>query len=324
MTSPQPRIVILDAHTTQPGDLDWEDLSRLGSLTVFERTAPAQIVERAGDADIVLTNKCVLTRETLARLPRARLVCLMSTGTNAVDLEACAERGIPVCNVPAYSTASVAELVFALVFAWARAPETHADSVRGGDWAASPDFCYALTPQRELHGTTLGIVGFGEIGQAVAKIGAALGMRVLAHTPRPDGKPDLGQSFVSLEELFRRADVLSLHCPLSPDTRHLVNRDSLALMKPDALLVNTGRGDLVEETALAEALRTGRLSCAALDVLSTEPPKPDNPLPPLKNARITPHIGWATREARARLIRELTRNVGAFLEGSPRNVVNGV
>lgn len=321
-TTPSPHILILDSHTTNPGDLSWEGLEAMGTLQVFERTPANEIVPRAAAAQILLTNKTVLTAEIIAQLPNLQLVCLMSTGTNAVDLDACAKRGIPVCNVPAYSTASVAELVTAYLLTWARAVETHNTSVRNGDWVQSPDFAYWLTPQRELNGRIFGVIGFGEIGQAVTRIAIGLGMRVRAYSRTTTDKPQLGQVFRPLENVLASADVLSLHCPLTPETTRLIRADTLATMKPDALLINTGRGGLIDEADVASALQKGQLGGAFLDVLSSEPPKADNPLLTAPRCVITPHIGWATREARDRLVTELIANVRAFLEGSPRNVVN--
>lgn len=320
----KPVICILDGFTTCQEDLNWGVLEALGELRVYDRTAAGEVVARAAGAEIVLTNKVVLSEEVLAQLPGVKLICLMSTGTNAVDLAAAAGRGIPVCNVPAYSTASVAELVVALMMAHGRAVERHAASVAAGDWGRSRDFCYLLTPQREWSGRVMGLYGFGAIGQAVCRLGVALGMEVLAHTRHPEGKPALGQRFVSERELFERSDVLSLHCPLTAETEGLVNAERLGWMKADAFLVNTGRGGLVEEAALAAALRAGRLGGAGLDVLSAEPPGEGNPLPGAPNVLICPHIGWATREARGRLIGVLAANVSAFLRGEPQHVVNGV
>ena len=317
-----PKIVILDAHTTNPGDLSWDELSAMGDLHVYPRTPAGDIIPRAREAEILLTNKTRLTADIIEQLPALRLVCLMSTGTNAVDLDACARRGIPVCNVPAYSTASVAELVTAFLLTHARAVETHARSVHKGDWTASPDFAYWLTPQRELSGQVMGVVGFGEIGQAVTRIAIGLGMRVRAYTRTREDKPVLGQAFDTLENVIATADVLTLHCPLTPATERLIRAETLAAMKPDALLINTGRGGLIDEADVAAALQAGRLGGACLDVLSTEPPAPDNPLLTAPRCTITPHIGWATREARARLAGELAANVRAFLENTPRNVVN--
>ena len=315
---------ILDGETTNPGDLSWEGLEALCDVAIHPRTPPEDIVPRAKDAEIVITNKVVLTKEVLGQLDRLRAVCLLSTGVNSADLAACRGRGIPVCNIPAYSTASVAEHTFALMLAWARGVESHSRAVQCKEWTRSEDFCFTLTPQRELAGRTLGLYGFGDIAQSVAKIAGAFGMRVLAHTPHPECKPDLGQRFVNAERLFAESEIVSLHCPLTPDTEELVNADRLARMREGAVLINTGRGGLLDEAAVAAALESGRLGAALLDVLSAEPPRADNPLPGATNCWITPHVAWATHAARSRLMDILTGNVRAFLEGSPRNVVNGV
>lgn len=320
----KPYICILDAYTTQPGDLDWSALENLGQVEIHARTSPDQVRERCRGKQILITNKVLLTRELLSELPDCRLVCLLSTGTNAVDLEACRERDIPVCNIPAYSTDSVAELVFALLLEWARGVAAHADAVRRGEWTRSEDFCFSLSPQRELRGKTLGLIGFGDIAQSVARIAGAFGVKILANTPHPEGKPDLGQKFVDPDTLFRESDIISLHCPLTADTEKLIHAGRLELMKPGAVLINTGRGGLLDESAVAAALHSGKLGAALLDVLSTEPPQADNPLLQAPNTFITPHIAWATRAARSRLIEILTGNVQAFLEGQPRNVVNGL
>jgi glycerate dehydrogenase len=299
-------------------------LEALCNLTVYPRTAPEQILERAQGAQILITNKTLLTRETLDHLPDLQAVCLLSTGTNTVDLEACRERGIPVCNIPAYSTASVAEHTFALLLAWARQVETHHQAVRDREWVEQEDFCFTLTPQIELAGKTLGILGFGDIGQAVTRMAIAFGMKVLVHTPHPGGKPDLGQQFVEEATLLASSDVLSMHCPLNTATQGWVNAERLARMRPGAVLINTGRGGLVVEEAVAAALASGHLGAALLDVLSTEPPAPDNPLLSAPRCWITPHLAWATRAARGRLIEVLASNLQAFLQGCPRNVVNRV
>ncbi len=316
------RIVLLDAYTTNPGDLSWAPLDACGDVTVFERTPPEEIVARAKDAEIVLTNKARLTAEIIDQLPKLQLVCLMSTGTNAVDLRACDARGIPVCNVPEYSTASVSELVAAYLLHWSRNVDIHFRSVREGEWSRSLDFCYTHTPQRELNGRVMGIVGFGAIGQAVAAMAQGLGMRVRVYTPNPENKPQLGQAHVDMDKLVETADVLSLHCPLTDETRQLVDEAFLARMKPGAVLINTGRGDLLDERAVAAALHAGQLECAYLDVLTSEPPPAEHPLLSAPNCHITPHLGWATLEARQRLVDELVANVGAFLSDAPRNVVN--
>lgn len=311
-------IAILDGHTTNPGDLSWEAFERFGHCTVHARTAPEDVVPRALDADFVIVNKVLLGRAQIERLPKLRYIGLLSTGVNVVDLAAARERGIPVCNVPAYSTMSVAQIVFAHVLAHTQAVERHAAGVRDGRWSASPDFCYWDTELVELDGLTLGLVGYGQIGRAVARIGRAFGMRVLVHTRTPGADGD-GLRFVGLDDLFRLSDVVSLHCPLGPATERLVNAERLALMKPTAFLVNTGRGGLVDEAALAQALAAGRLAGAGLDVLTSEPPSADNPLLAAPRCTITPHIAWATRAARARLIAVAAGNLEAFLAGAPRN-----
>ncbi|MEX2606185.1 MAG: D-2-hydroxyacid dehydrogenase [Kiritimatiellia bacterium] len=322
MKSPNPSICILDAFTTNPGDLSWEALASLGNLTVYDRTSPSERLERAEGHHILITNKVVLDKGLLCQVPDCELVCLLSTGTNAVDLDYCRERGIPVCNIPAYSTDSVAELTFALLLDWARGVHVHGEAVREGAWCDSADFCFSKTPQRELAGKTLGLVGFGEIARAVARIAAAFGMKLLACTPHPEGKPEMGQDFVTLETLLAESDVVSLHCPLTEATQGLINEDRIAMMRPGAVLINTGRGGLLDEAAVAAALKEGVLGAALLDVLSSEPPRADNPLLSAPNCTITPHIAWATRAARERLISILVENVTAFLEGNPKNVVN--
>lgn len=315
---------ILDAATTDTGGLSWKGLEAFGSLTVHPRTAPDEIAARAAGKQVVITNKAVLTREILKELPDLKLVCLLSTGTNAVDLEACRERGIPVCNIPAYSTDSVAEHTFALILAQARRVEAHDRAVHEGGWVESPDFCFTVHPQCELAGRTLGLVGFGEIAQAVARIASAFRMRVLATTRTEEGKPDLGQEFVQLDDLLDASDIVSLHCPLTPETEKLINGNTLNRMKEGAWLVNTGRGGLLDEAAVARSLEEGHLGAALLDVLSSEPPDPGNPLLSAPRCVITPHVAWATRAARERLIELLVGNVRCFLEGESRNVVNGV
>lgn len=316
---------VLDGATTNPGDLSWEPLEKLvASLTVYDRTAPSELVERAGSAGILITNKVVLGQKELDALPHCQAVFLLSTGTNVVDLEACTARSIPVCNIPSYSTDSVAELVIAYLLHWARGVEVHARSVRAGTWAACPDFYYQQTPQRELAGRTLGLVGFGHIAQAVARIARALKLRVLVFTPHPEGKPDLGQTFVSLETLYRESDFLSLHCPLTGRTEGLIRKTSLESMKPGAVLINTGRGGLIHEPDLLNHLQSGKLDAVYLDVFSSEPPPGDHLLTPETAVNITPHLAWATHAARQRLLNELVANVAAWSQGKPRNVVNAI
>ncbi|MBC8011098.1 MAG: D-2-hydroxyacid dehydrogenase [Burkholderiales bacterium] len=316
------KIAILDAFTTNPGDLSWEALAALGELTCHERTPTTQIVERARDAEIVLTNKTPLSAETIAALPRLRYLGVLATGYNVVDVAAARARGIVVCNVPAYGTASVAQAVFALLLELTNRTGAHAQAVRAGRWSASPDFCFWEGELIELAGRTLGIVGYGEIGRAVGQIARAFGMRVLASSRSGvPGTTSDGAEWVTLDTLFRESDVISLHCPLTPETRELVDAARLAQMKPGAFLLNTARGALVNEADLAAALHEGRLAGAGLDVLSTEPPAAENPLLRAPNCIITPHIAWATRAARARLVETAVGNVRAFLVGAPRNVV---
>lgn len=312
------KIVVLDGFTLNPGDLDWSELHALGQCTIYERTPAAQIVERAVDAEIVLTNKTPLSAETLGRLPKLRYVGVLATGYNVVDVAAARARQVTVCNVPAYGSRSVAQHVFALLLELTQQTGHHARTVRDGRWTTNPDWCYWDHPLVELDGLTLGIVGYGRIGQAVATIGQAFGMRVIVHSR--SAAP--GTSMVSLDELFQRSDVISLHCPLTDQTKGLVNTQRLSLLKPTALLINTSRGPLVVEADLAAALNTGWLAGAALDVLSTEPPAPDNPLLSARNCVITPHLAWATQAARTRLLGTATANIRAFLNGAPLNAVN--
>lgn len=314
-------IVVLDGFTLNPGDLNWEQLRSLGPCAVYDRTLPAELLGRAADADILLTNKTELTAGTLQSLPKLKYIGVLATGTNVVDLAAARARGIPVTNVPAYSTKSVAQLTFALLLELAQHAGHHAQTVREGRWTRSTDFCYWDFPLIELDGLTLGIVGFGRIGRAVGELGSAFGMKVLACTRTAGSAPPFA-SFVELETLFRKSDVVSLHCPLTPQTANLVNARRLSLMKPTAFLLNTSRGPLVDEPALADALNSGRIAGAALDVLSKEPPRADNPLLTARNCLITPHLAWATRAARSRLMTIAVENVRAFLQGEAQNVVN--
>jgi glycerate dehydrogenase len=316
------KIVVLDGFTLNPGDLSWEDLRGLGPCEVFDRTPPEETVRRAAAADIVLTNKVVLNREVLLQLPRLRYIGVLATGYNVVDTVMARERGIVVTNVPDYSTQSVAQLTFAFIMELTHHVGHHAQTVREGRWTRSADFCYWDHPLVELDGRTLGLVGFGRIGRVVARIARAFGLRVLVHTRTAPADLPEGVEVVDLEAVFQQSDILSLHCPLTSATHHLVNAPRLALMKPDAFLVNTGRGLLVDEAALAAALNAGRLAGAGLDVLSSEPPSPDNPLLRARNCLITPHLGWATGAARRRLMRIAVDNVRAFVVGRPRNVVN--
>ena len=313
MTAPL-SVVVLDGHTLNPGDLSWDLLVPLGDLIVHPRTAAADIVPRSRDAAIVLTNKVPLSAETLAQLPALKFISVLATGHNIVDRAAACARGIPVSNVPAYGTHSVAQHVFALLLELTQRAGHHTQTVRDGRWAASPDWCYWDGSLVELAGLTLGIVGAGRIGQNVGKIGEAFGMNV-RYATRAAGR-------AALEAVLRESDVVSLHCPLTPDTRHLLNATTLAWLKPTAFLINTGRGPLIEEAALAAALRAGHLAGAGLDVLSVEPPPPDHPLLAAPRCLITPHLAWATTAARRRLLQVTVENVRAFLAGRPQNVVN--
>jgi len=315
------RIAVLDAHTLQPQDLDLSPLHALGECAIYDRTLPAELSARAQDTPVLLTNKCVLSREAIAALPKLVYIGVTATGTNVVDLIAAKERGIVVTNVPAYSTASVAQATFGLLLNLAHHIGYHAETVRNGRWTRSPDWCYWDKPLVELAGRTIGIVGFGAIGQEVARIAVAFGMQVLVTTRSQKTLPAQARS-VPLETLLASSDVVSLHCPLNEATREFINAKRLALMKPTAFLLNTSRGGLIGESALADALNAGRLAGAGLDVLSTEPPKPDNPLLTARNCVVTPHLAWGTHSARERLLHTVVENLKAFLAGVPRNVVN--
>ncbi len=315
-------IVILDAFTANPGDLDWSALAQLAPLEIHDRTRPEEIAARAAGATVVLTNKTPLTAATIAALPALRCIGVLATGYNIVDVAAARERGIVVSNVPAYGTASVAQAVFALLLELTHRTGHHANAVREGRWSACPDFSFWDFPLVELTGRTFGVVGYGQIGRAVARIAAAFGMKVIATRSDDAAGRDGEVELVKMETLFREADVISLHCPLTPKTQGLVNAERLGWMKPTALLINTGRGPLIVEADLAAALNAGQIAGAGLDVLSVEPPPTGHPLLTAKHCLITPHLAWATREARGRLIAIATENVRAFLGGRPQNVVN--
>jgi glycerate dehydrogenase len=315
-------LVLLDGYTLNPGDLDWSPLQQFGTFTVYDRVGGRDIVELARDADILLTNKAQITREVIARLPNVRYIGVTATGYNIVDVAAARERGIPVTNVKDYSSMAVAQHVFALLLHFTNDVARLGESVRQGDWTKSPDFCYWFTPIPELAGKTMGLVGFGNIARRVADIALAFGMEVLVHR-KSSRKEDLeGIRFVDQATLFRESDVVSLHCPLTEETKGLISLETIALMKPSAILLNTGRGPLVNETDLAEALNAGRLAGAGLDVLAVEPPTVDNPLYGAKNCIITPHVAWAAVESRRRLMEKLVENIRSFLDGTPKNVVN--
>ena len=321
MSLDEMNIVVLDGFTLNPGDLSWDALRALGHCEIYDRTPPAETLRRAANAEIILTNKVVLTRASLEHLPKLKYVGVLATGTNVVDLLSARARGIPVTNIPTYGTKSVAQAAFALLLELAHRTGHHAETVRDGQWTNSVDWCYRDFPLVELDGLTMGVVGFGRIGRAVAERARAFGMNVLAYDPMQEAAPPLVR-FVDLETLFRESDVVSLHCPLTPEAKNLVNAQRLATMKSTAFLLNTSRGPLVDERALAEALNEGKIAGAGLDVLSVEPPPADHPLLRAKNCIITPHIAWATGAARARLMHIAVENVRAFLAGQPQNVVN--
>ena len=313
-------IVVLDGYTTNPGDCSWDSVAEFGSLEVFDRTAVQEIQRRAGNAEVVLTNKTPLSAEILAELPHLKLISVLATGVNVVDLEAAGARGITVCNVPGYSTPNVAQAVFALLLELTNQTALHAAEVRDGSWSSCPDFCFWRGELVELDGRTLGLVGYGAIGQAVAAVGRALGMNVLAARRKSSVSAE-GVTYTDVDTIFRESDVVSLHCPLTSETKELVNATRLSVMKPTAYLINTSRGGVIHEQDLADALNEERIAGAGLDVLSVEPPPVSNPLLTAKNCLITPHIAWASRAARQRLIEATSENVRGFVDGSPQNVV---
>ncbi len=316
------KIVVLDGYTLNPGDQSWSDLEALGECQFYDRTDASELIDRAQGYDIVITNKVVLGRGVLERLPRLRYIGVTATGYNVVDVAAARERGVIVANVPVYGTRSVAQLTFALILELAHHVGVHADSVRRGDWARCPDFAYWTSQQVELEGKTLGVVGWGRIGRAVGELGRAFGMQVIAATRSASALPEEGVRHVTVDDVFGLSDIVSLHCPLTDQTRHIVNRSRLALMKREAWLINTSRGSLVDEVALAEALHSESIGGAALDVLSLEPPPADHPLLAAKHCIITPHMAWATVAARRRLMSTTVDNIRNFLAGRPTNVVN--
>lgn len=310
------KIVVLDGYTENPGDLSWGPLQELGELTVYDRTPPEAVLERIGDAEAIYTNKTVLSRELIQAMPSVRFIGVLATGYNVVDVQAARERGIVVCNIPTYGTDAVAQYVFALLLELCHRVAHHAQAVQEGRWTACPDFCFWDYPLIELSGKTMGIVGYGRIGQRTAQIARAFGMQVLAYDAFVQA-----EECVPLDELLERSDVVSLHCPLFPETRHIIRGETIARMKDGAILINTSRGPLVDEAALREALTSGKLYGAAVDVVSTEPVQPDNPLLGLENCLITPHIAWAPRESRQRLMDIAVENLRCFLRGAPQNIV---
>jgi len=315
-------IVVLDGYPVNPGDLSWTELEKLGNCKIFDRTRADQVVERAIDADILLTNKVAVTEETLNQLSKLKYIGVMATGINIVNTEAAANRGIPVTNVPAYSTFSVAQTAFAHILNLTHHVGEHSASVRNGEWSKSPDFSYWHFPLVELQDLILGIIGMGRIGRTLAEIADKFGMKVIFYDIRESSGLPAKFRKVELETLFRESDVVSLHCPLTQETDKIVNSEKLSWMKSSAFLINISRGPLIDESALAEALNNGKIAGAGLDVLSSEPPQPDNPLLSAKNCYITPHFAWATKAARMRLLQTVIANICAFLQNSPKNVVN--
>lgn len=311
------KICILDGYSLNPGDLDWSPVERLGDVTLFDRTPADKIVERAADADIVLTNKVPFSADTLRQLPRLRFICVLATGYNIIDTEAAARQGVVVANIPAYSTMSVAQMAFAHILNITNHVASYAREVADGKWTNCPDFCFWDSALTELAGKTMGIVGLGNTGMATARIAVAMGMKVVAMTSKSADTLPEGITPAPLDDVLASADVVSLHCPLTPSTRHLINAASIAKMKPSAILINTGRGPLVDEQAVADALNGGRLAAFGADVLSQEPPRGDNPLLSARNCFLTPHIAWATLEARTRLMSTATENVRQFIAREP-------
>lgn len=315
------KIVNLDGYTTNPGDLSWKNFEKYGDFTVYDRTAPEQIIERAKDADCLIINKSIITAEMLDLLPKLKYVGLQSTGYNVIDCKAAREHGITVSNIPAYSTNAVAQLVFSFILQFTNKVSIHSDAVHSGEWCACPDFCFWKAPLAELDSKTIGIIGFGSIGQRVKNIAKAFGMRVLVNTPHQNDKFD-DVEFVDFETLMKNSDIVTCHCPLTPKTENLINGSALKLMKKSAILINTSRGPVVNDKDLADALNNDEIQGAGLDVLKVEPPSNDNPLLTAKNCIITPHIAWAAYETRERLLGILESNLKAFIDGKPQNVVN--
>lgn len=316
------KIVVLDGYGVNPGDLSWEKLEELGELTVYERTAPEEVLTRTEEAEIVLTNKVVLSAEILCKLPKLKYIGVLATGYNVVDTEAARAQGVAVTNIPAYSTDSVVQMTFAHILNITNRVAHYARENREGKWARSKDFCYWDTPLLELSGLTLGVVGLGNIGMKVARVARTLGMEVYAATSKSSSSLPEGIQKTTFKGLLGVCDILTLHCPLTPDTRELVNAKTLGMMKRGAVVINTGRGPLVNEDDVAEALRSGQLAAYGADVMCQEPPREDNPLLAEPNAFITPHVAWATIDARRRLMKIAADNIKAFVEGKPVNVVD--
>ncbi len=315
------KIAVLDGYGLNPGDLSWSGMEALGELVVYDRTSPSELMERSADAEVLITNKTIITAENMDALPQLKYIGVLATGYNVVDIDAAKVRGIVVTNIPAYSTNSVAQMVFAHVLNITQRVEYYTKENTQGRWTNNADFCYWDTPLIELAGKKMGIVGFGNIGQATARIAQAFDMEVYLYTSKEESALPAGMKKMELDELFASCDVISLHCPLTPSTKEMVNAERLKMMKPNAILINTGRGPLINEQDLANALNEGRIAAAGLDVLSVEPAIADNPLLTARNCFITPHIAWATKEARTRLMNIAVNNLKSYLEG---NIINNV
>ena len=318
------KIVNLDGYTTNPGDLSWDGIKRFGDYTVYDRTPADKVIERAKGANILIINKTVVTREILDALsPELEYIGLQSTGYNVVDCDYARKLGITVCNIPAYSTKAVAQLVFAFILQVTNEVALHSNAVKNGEWCTCPDFCFWKTPLTELDSKIIGIIGFGSIGRRVAKLAEAFDMKVLAYAPRPKDKGELKTvEFVDLDTLLKNSDIITCHCPLTEETKEMINAENISKMKKSAIFINTSRGPVVDEKALADALNSEKIKAACLDVLETEPALESNPLLKAKNCYITPHIAWAAHETRARLLKILEENIEAYLSGKPQNVVN--
>ena len=319
------KIVVLDGYTENPGDLSWEGLAQFGQLRVYDRTgSEEEVIRRIGDAEVVFVNKVPISRRVLDACPNIKFISVLATGYNVIDVKAAAEKGIPVSNVPAYGTAAVAQFAMALLLEVCHHVAHHSEAVHQGRWASNPDWCFWDYPLIELSGKTMGIIGFGRIGQATGRIARAMGMEVLAYSRSVREEAKALAEYVDLDSLLSRSDVIVLHCPLFPETEGIINKANIAKMKDGVIIINNSRGQLVVEQDLAEALNSGKVLAAGLDVVSTEPIRPDNPLLGAKNCLITPHISWAPRESRQRIMDASVENLRAFLAGKPVNVVNGV
>ncbi|SIO26656.1 D-2-hydroxyacid dehydrogenase [Halodesulfovibrio marinisediminis] len=319
------KTVILDGVTLNPGDNPWTPIEDLLPVTLYEKTEDEDIIQRSKDAEILLTNKTPLTKETLEQLPNLKYIGVLATGYDVVDIKAAAERDIPVTNTPGYANNAVPEHVFALIFECYRQVSLHSQQVKDGEWGKNGQFCFWSTSQRELGGKTIGIIGFGNTGNNVARIANGFGMNILAYAPRPKPMPSYDNfAYAPLKEVLEKSDIITLHCPLTEETKHIINEETLALMKPDAIIINTARGPLLDEPAVAKALNSGKLGGLAVDVVSEEPIAKDHPFLSTPNTFITPHLAWATVEARTALMQIAADNIQAFLDGTPQNVVNGV